>query len=205
VYGFDDLARLTEHERAAIMRHLVALRLRDPLADRRQRNRRRMGMTILLCACLFLAPWIVYLALSLPQHYEAGAWQVAWVGLDIMELAALGTTVYLIWRRRQLAIVAAVITGTLLVCDAWFDVTLSAGRDDFWITILTAVFGELPLAALLFLFVARVLSLTVRMAWTNLGREERMPPIWKLRMFSLADPEEWAMELTISEQERDSA
>ena len=202
MYGFDDLARLSEHERAVIMRHLVALRIHDPLDDRLIRNRRRMGMTVLSGACLFLVPWIVYLALSLPHHYEAGAWQVAWVGLDVMELTALGTMVYLIWRRRQLAVVFAVITGTLMICDAWFDVTLSAGRSDFWVTIITAVFGELPVAFLMFLFVARILTLTVRGAWANLGREEAMPSMWKLRLFSLDDPRTWASE---PEQERDSA
>ena len=43
-----------------------------------------------------------------------------------------------------------VITGTLLLCDAWFDVALDYGSSNFTTSILSAVLVEIPLAFLLF-------------------------------------------------------
>jgi hypothetical protein len=185
---YEDLAALSDHERAVLMRHLIELQFRDPLAEPVNLHRRRRFLVLLTGACVWLVPWIVYLALTLPKHYDAGAWQVAWVGFDVMLLTGLSVTAYMIWRKRQLSVVPAIITGTLLICDAWFDMTLSAGRSDFAVTVITALFGELPLAALMFFFVGRILFLTIRLAWANLGHEERMPPLWRLRMFSLVEP-----------------
>ena len=44
-------------------------------------------------------------------------------------------------------LVMAIIAGTLLFCDAWFDVITSWGNRDHWVTVITALFAELPLAA----------------------------------------------------------
>ena len=52
----------------------------------------------------------------------------------------------------------AFTTGVLLVCDAWFDV-LTARRGDFAVSILTAVLGELPIAAALVLGTLRIARL----------------------------------------------
>ncbi len=184
-----DLTQMSDHERAVLMRRLVELRTRDPLLDKINLYRRRRFLTLLTLACVWLIPWIVYLALTLPGHYNAGAWQVAWVGFDVMLLGGLTVTAYLIWRKRQLAILAAMFTGTLLICDAWFDVTLASGRSDFGVTIFTAICGELPLAALMFIFVGRILFLTIRVAWGTFGFEGDMPPLWRLRMFTLVERE----------------
>ena len=191
VYDYDDLARLSEHDRSVIMRHLIELNSEDPLTDEVNQRRRRRFLILLTGSCVWLVPWIVYLGFSLPYSYDAGAWQVAWVGFDVMLLTALSATTYLIWRKRQMAILTAVITGTLLICDAWFDLTLSAGGPDFAAAVVTAVLGELPLAVLMFVFVGRLLFLTIRMAWTNFGHEGKMPHFWQLRMFTLSDPASW--------------
>ena len=53
-------------------------------------------------------------------------------------------------RRSPLAEVAAAITGTLLVCDAWFDVLTSRATSDIVQGVLLAALVELPLAALCF-------------------------------------------------------
>jgi hypothetical protein len=53
-------------------------------------------------------------------------------------------------RRSPFAEVTATITGTLLVCDAWFDVLTSRGASDIAQAAASAVFIELPLAALCF-------------------------------------------------------
>ena len=54
-------------------------------------------------------------------------------------------------RRQDLVRMLAAISGTLLVCDAWFDVLTSSPGSDLEIAILLAVFGELPLAVVCFL------------------------------------------------------
>jgi len=46
--------------------------------------------------------------------------------------------------------VTAAVTGTLLVCDAWFDVLTSRGTTDVVQAAVLAVFVELPIAALCF-------------------------------------------------------
>jgi hypothetical protein len=50
------------------------------------------------------------------------------------------------------------VTATLLVCDAWFDVVTSLGRPDGWVSIVTALCAELPLAVA-FLWLYRYLVL----------------------------------------------
>ena len=44
------------------------------------------------------------------------------------------------------------------MCDAWFDV-LTARRGDFAVAVLTAAFGELPLAAVLIVGTLRIVRL----------------------------------------------
>ncbi len=60
--------------------------------------------------------------------------------------------------------IAAFITGTLLTCDAWFDITTASGRVDTVTAIASALVLELPLAALLFAVASHLLYLTVRRA-----------------------------------------
>jgi hypothetical protein len=47
---------------------------------------------------------------------------MAWVGFDLVGLAAFAATGWAIWRGRQMVIACLLVTGTLLCCDAWFDV-----------------------------------------------------------------------------------
>ncbi|WP_433179166.1 hypothetical protein [Actinoallomurus sp. CA-150999] len=194
----EELSRLEPRERAALLRALIALHHRpDPLADPRLRMRRRRGLTFLLTCCVFLIPWIVFLALTLPVRYTAGQWQAAWTGFDIALLLALAATAWAIWQKRQLAIVGAIVTGTLLLCDAWFDIMLSWGGPDFWTAVLTAALGELPLAMLLFLAARTFVHHTVQVAWTRLGMEGPAPPFRRVRLFTLLD--EPVLELRIDD------
>ncbi|MFJ9909443.1 hypothetical protein ACIRVK_42645 [Streptomyces sp. NPDC101152] len=44
------------------------------------------------------------------------------------------------------AVVAATLaTALLLICDAWFDVSLAFGTPEIWLSAALAVFAELPL------------------------------------------------------------
>ena len=66
---------------------------------------------------------------TLPRTYTTGHWRLTWVGFDAALAAALAATAVLALWRRQLVIVAAMIAGSLLCCDAWFDATTAAGSD----------------------------------------------------------------------------
>ena len=101
-----------------------------------------------------LVGWTGYLGWSLPERYEARNWNLVWVGFDGALIAVLGYAAWVAWFRRQIMVVTALIAGTLLLCDAWFDVVTSFGNRDAWLTMLTAAGGELP-AALFFFWVAR--------------------------------------------------
>jgi hypothetical protein len=95
-----------------------------------------------------MIPWVFILACSLPSASRAAHWSTAWAGLDALEAVGLMTTgVALIGRYRWLCLPAAV-TSTLLVIDAWFDITTSAPGHAATVAIAMAVFPEFPMAGL---------------------------------------------------------
>ena len=73
-------------------------------------------------AALVLVPWIGLLVVSLPCHYSARHWGIAWAGFDAGLALALGVTAYAARLRAPWLDRAAVAAGTLLIADAWFDV-----------------------------------------------------------------------------------
>ena len=100
-----------------------------------------------LCA-LILIVWAAFLIFSLPRNYTANNWRVAWGGFDIGLGLALVATAVAVFRRSPFAEVAAAVSGTLLVCDAWFDVLTSHTTGEVVQASLEAALVELPLAAL---------------------------------------------------------
>ena len=117
-----------------------------------------------------LAAWTVFLAKTLPAVYAARHWDAAWVGFDAALIAALAATAWAAWFRRQILVAAALITGTLLVCDAWFDVTTSLGTPEQAVTIATALLAELPIAGLLFWLARAVMVRTIAAFRAQPGR-----------------------------------
>jgi hypothetical protein len=103
-----------------------------------------------LVIALGLLPWIAWLFWSLPDEATAAHWRLAWGGFDIGLSVALGTTACLVFRRSPLAQTSAAVTGTMLVCDAWFDVLTSRGTANVVVAAVLAVVGELPLALFCF-------------------------------------------------------
>ncbi len=97
-----------------------------------------------------LLPWIVWLFWSLPDEATAAHWRLAWGGFDIGLASALAATAWLVIRRSSLTLLAAAVTGTMLVCDAWFDVLTSRGTTNVVIAAVLAVVAELPLAVFCF-------------------------------------------------------
>jgi hypothetical protein len=82
---------------------------------------------------------------------------LAWTGFDIILLGCLGTTAWTLWKQRQVAVVASMITSALLLCDAWFDIVTAHSGRCLDLSIATAVFGEIPIAVLLGLVSVRLL------------------------------------------------
>lgn len=91
-------------------------------------------------------PWTVYLAMTLPERAESENYRLAWVGFDTMLIVVLLATAYVAWRGHRLVGLLATVTATMLLVDAWFDVT-SADSADRMGAVLSAVVIELPLAA----------------------------------------------------------
>ena len=99
-------------------------------------------------AAIFLIPWVLYLELVLPTHYEAYHWRGAWVGFDIGLVVFLAATAILGFLRSHLLSIAAFATGVLLLVDVWFDI-MTASPHDRPTSILTGVCGGIPLALIL--------------------------------------------------------
>lgn len=95
-----------------------------------------------------MIPWLFVLAATLPASTRAAHWSTAWTGLDGMEALGLLATGILAIRRNSRLCLAAAATGTLLVVDAWFDVTTAAPGPGAALALAMAACPELPLAAL---------------------------------------------------------
>jgi hypothetical protein len=159
--GEQRLRDLSRGDRLRLMQALVALDGRDAAADRAVRRRRVVGLVVIIFCCLALAAWIGVLAVTLPRYYRSGGWRGAWVGFDCALLLVFACTGWAAWRRRQVLIVCLVVLATLLCCDAWFDVVLDARTKGFELSLLSALFIELPLAAAAILGARRLLRLNV--------------------------------------------
>ncbi|MGF7236286.1 MAG: phosphatase PAP2 family protein [Frankia sp.] len=131
------------HPRPARMRSLAS-RLAVP--DEQERHRRHTLELLTVCA-VGLVPWTVLLALSLPAEHQVHQWRGTWVGFDAMLIVAMASTAILGWCRHRAVAISALVTAVLLVCDAWFDVSLDAGSPDIWMSAGLALFVELPLTA----------------------------------------------------------
>ena len=101
-----------------------------------------------------LVPWTLWLAVSLPARHLSSHYDLAWSGFDIALAASLLATGIGVLRHAVWAQGVASAAAMLLVCDAWFDVTLSAGGREQLTALATAVLVELPLAVAC-VFVAR--------------------------------------------------
>jgi len=179
-----ELRRMTQAERHELARILAAIDLPHPLADRRLKLRRRFGLLFLTACCLGLASWIAVLILTLPDRFTSSDWRAVWIGLDIAELVGFAAIGWAAWRQRQVLIFVMIMTGTLLLCDAWFDLALSYGSDDFTMSVVTAVLAEFPLAFLLFVGARRLIRVTVHTVMELAGIPGPVPPLWRVPLLA---------------------
>jgi hypothetical protein len=103
---------------------------------------------LLALVAIFLVPWTLWLTFTLPSRHITDHYDLAWVGFDVALAAAVGATAWAAVRRLRWLVPLAAVTGTMLLCDAWFDVVTSHGAGETIEAGLEALFGELPLAAI---------------------------------------------------------
>jgi len=125
------------------------LRLGDNLAP-------RWIAPLFLAFSVILIPWIAILSVTLPDRQLARHYNLSWAGFDVLLVLAMGRTAWLAFREKRQMELAAVATATLLIVDAWFDITTSQPGWPLAQAILLAVFVELPTAALAFYISRRV-------------------------------------------------
>ncbi|MDM4141527.1 MULTISPECIES: hypothetical protein [Mycobacterium] len=157
------IAALTPEQR----RELIT-RLEQPLGDvidpEFLARVRRIRLSLMIGGSMAMVPWLGYLSVTLPENYVAHNWPITWVGFDVLLVGFMLTTAVLGYLRRQLLVLAAFTTGVLLICDAWFDL-MTAGPKDIWLSVITALLIEVPLAIFLITSAVRILRLTMMRLW----------------------------------------
>lgn len=144
----------------------VAEALDDYLAEGRLdgkiRPRRSSGGIATLVAggvAVVLLPWVLILAATLPPTYQANHWNLAWIGLDLAIAVTAGVTAFLLHRHDPRAALTAVAAGTLLVADAWFDISTSGPGLDHNLALAQGLLLEVPLAIGAFVLASRTLKI----------------------------------------------
>jgi len=180
-----DLRELSPNERRHLARELAVLDYPHPmlgLSPRLARGR-RLGILFSIVSCTVLIGWIIVLVLTLHREFTATHWRLAWVGFDIVLLAAFAATGWAFWRGRQIVIACLLVTGTLLCCDAWFDVILDLGTGDEWLSLASALIIELPLAFLMFNTARRLIRLSALVAMCQDGLTGMAPSLLRMPLF----------------------
>ena len=110
------------------------------------RHRARRMAWVYAVAAVALIPWTVYLAVTLPKRDVDTHYRGAWVGFDLLLVAAIVLTAYYAFRVDTRVQLPATATATLLVVDAWFDVMTAGHRQATMLALLMALCIELPAA-----------------------------------------------------------
>ena len=116
-----------------------------------------------------LLPWIAVLGTTLPDVVQAQHWRLAWTGIDAVEAAGLLVTAWLLGRDDPRTPLVATATATLLLADAWFDVTTAGPGLDHSLALVQGLVLEVPLAILAFALASRTLRASGRSAPAPVG------------------------------------
>lgn len=172
VLSDNEIEALTPAQRRDLIRRLQRP-IGEVMSAARPRRLRRAHLGLMTGGVVFMIPWIVYLAFTLPRTHEVRNWPLIWIGFDCLLVVFMAATAILAWLHRHLLVFSAFTTGILLLCDAWFDVT-TADPDELRTAILTAVLGGVPLAGIL---IAGALSL-VRLNAIRLWELDSRESLW---------------------------
>lgn len=173
-----DVERWTPEQRAHMAQLLDQL-LDRPAASTSTPLRRFVVLAVTGGGVLVLFPWVAYLSATLPASAAGGAWRTAWVGFDVILAGAMAAAGWLVWHRRHLAIVALPVAATLLIVDAWFDVSLSWGTSEQVGALLAAGLVELPVASLLIVGAATMLRRTFTVIQQLRGQDASHLWLWR--------------------------
>ena len=184
--GLDEVKTWSDEERAEIARALDATITR-PVPQRRNARLRRLVLGVTIGGAVLLVPWVGYLSLTLPRTQSGGAWRLVWVGFDIALAAALAITGWLAWHRRQVVLIGFVVSATLVVTDAWFDVCLSWNSPEQAGALASAVLVEIPVALLLSRAALMVMRRSAHTVALLRGQSATTAPLWNQPMI-LAPP-----------------
>jgi hypothetical protein len=188
-----ELRAMSPAERRQLARSLAALDYPRP-REGIYPARRRLGILVSVISCTVLVAWIIVLGLTLHRSFHIYHWRGAWVGFDFILLLAFAATGWAFWRGRQIVIACLIVTGTLLCCDAWFDIVLDAGSSGVWLSVASALLIELPLAFLMFNGARRLIRLSALLAASHPAPpddaerpadllEDCLPPLWRMPLF----------------------
>ncbi|ORJ59924.1 hypothetical protein [Mycobacterium simiae] len=162
---------LTDEQIAALtpaQRRDLITRLEAPLSDVIDpvllARIRRIRLGLMIGGSIAMIPWLIYLAMTLPDSYIARNWVLTWVGFDVLLVGFMVATAILGYLRRRILMLAAFTSGVLLICDAWFDL-MTAGPDDIWLSLVTALGIEVPLAIFMIRGAQRIMRLTMMRLW----------------------------------------
>jgi len=111
-----------------------------------RRRARRLAWVYLIVA-VGLIVWTVFLALSLPKENLEHHYRLTWVGFDLILVVAIYLTAYWAFRLDARVVYTATVVATLLVVDAWFDITTSTSTQAATGALVLALAVELPAAA----------------------------------------------------------
>ncbi|BBZ46235.1 hypothetical protein [Mycobacterium parmense] len=157
------IAALTPAQRRELIK-----RLEQPLSDVIDPafldRVRRIRVSLMIGGSMAMVPWLGYLSWTLPDNYVAHNWPATWVGFDVLLVVFMLATAVLGYLRRQVLLLAAFTSGVLLLCDAWFDL-MTAGPKDVWLSLVTALLIEIPLAVFMVTGALRILRLTMTRLW----------------------------------------
>jgi hypothetical protein len=178
----EQLRSMGPQERHELFCALAAMEPMNLPPSRAGDRRRALALTLVIICCIVLVAWICVLAATLPRYYRTGGWRGAWVGFDVALLAAFAAVGWASWRRRQILIICLIVLATLLCCDAWFDVVLDARTSGFYVSLLSALLVELPLAALAIAGARRLLRLTSETLIRSQGHVGPTPRLRHMRL-----------------------
>jgi hypothetical protein len=174
-----DVSALSEEDRASLA-HWLTDAMSRAAPGQVARMRRRVMLLVMTGAAVGLVPWIGVLSSTLPSRHDSDQWRLAWTGFDSALVLAFAATAWAGWRNRQVVITALVVLGTLLLCDAWFDVTLSWGTSEQTASILTALIAEVPFALVTLLIAHRLLHEVTHYVWHLEGRPDPVIPLHRV-------------------------
>lgn len=169
----EQITAMSDHERAALIARLTSKAPQLP-APKSVRRARKVRLSLMTVGSAALIPWIIYLALTLPNDYTAPNWRLTWVGFDILLVSCMAATAFLGWQRRPQTMFPAFATGVLLLSDAWFDLTTSSAQDRP-AAFASALLLEIPVALLLIIGSWRILAVL-------LNASEWIVPLWRRRI-----------------------